>query len=108
MMAAKYLIFAMLLSALVITLISAGAFRHSLEWSIKFANSTTHFFVKYLENYFNILQKNDYIKEDLNHVWKAAAGLFADFFAQTITMYFYIVFFLIIFSALIFLIKEIL
>lgn len=100
-MVAKYLIFAMLLLALVITLISAGAFRHSLEWSMKFANSTTHFFLK-------ILQKNDYVKEDLNHVWKAAAGLFADFFVQTITMYFYILFFLIILSALIFLIKEIL
>lgn len=107
-MAVKYLVFAMLLSALIITLISAGAFRHSLEWSIKFANSTTHFFLKYLENYFNILQKNDYIKEDLNHAWKAAANLFADFFAQTVTMYFYILFFLIILSALIFLIKEIL
>ena len=107
-MAAKYLIFAMLLSALVIALISVEAFRHSLEWSMKFANSTTHFFVKYLENYFNILQKNDYIKEDLNLAWKAAADLFASFFAQTITMYFYILFILIIFSALIFLIKEIL
>ncbi len=107
-MAAKYLIFAMLLSALIITLISAGAFRHSLEWGMKFTNSTTHFFIKYLENYFNILQKNDYIKEDLNHVWKAAADLFADFFVQAVTMYFYILFFLIILSALIFLIKEIL
>ena len=107
-MAVKYLVFAMLLSAFIVTLISAGAFRHSLEWSMKFANSTTHFFLKYLEDYFNILQSRDYIKVNLSHTWKAAANLFADFFVQTITMYFYILFFLIVLSALIFLIKEIL